>query len=55
MTQSEAPNANTFTGVSTVALAPIKISPHIEKVLVGKDDIVDLPQSFTNRVLRYAT
>jgi len=55
MTQSEAPNANTSTGVSPVALAPTKISPDIEKVLVGKDDIVDLPQSVMNRVLRYAT
>ena len=55
MTQSEAPNANTSTGVSRVVLAPTKISPDIEKVLVGKDDIVDLPQSVMNRFLRYAT
>ena len=55
ITQSEPPNPNTSTGVSRVVLAPTNISPDIEKVLVGKDDIVDLPQSVMNRVLRYAT
>ena len=55
ITQSEPLNPNTSAGITPVALAPTKISPDIEKVLVGKDDIVDLPQSVMNRVLRYAT
>ena len=55
--QSEPLNPNTYAGVSPVALAPTKIrtniSTNIEKVLVGKGDIVNLSQSFMNRVLRY--
>jgi len=43
MTQSEAPNAGTSPGTSgVVAMAASKIKTNIEKVLVGKGDVVDL-------------
>ena len=43
MTQSEAPNAGTSPGTSgVVAMAAAKIKTNIEKVLVGKGDVVDL-------------
>ena len=43
MTQSEAPNAETPAGISgTVAQAAAKIKANIEKVLVGKGDVIDL-------------
>ncbi len=43
MTQSEAPNAEATAGTSgAVALAATKIKANIEKVLVGKGDVVDL-------------
>jgi len=43
MTQSEAPNAGTSPGISgVVAMAAAKIKTNIEKVLVGKGDVVDL-------------
>ena len=43
MTQSEAPNAGTSPGTSgVVAMAASKIKANIEKVLVGKGDVVDL-------------
>ena len=43
MTQSEAPNSATPAGISgTVAQAAAKIKANIEKVLVGKGDVIDL-------------
>ena len=43
MTQSEAPNIETPAGVSgVVAQAAAKIKANIEKVLVGKGDVIDL-------------
>ena len=43
MAQSEAPNAETRAGVSgAVAQAVAKIKANIEKVLVGKGDVIDL-------------
>ena len=43
MTQSEAPNSETPASISgTVAQAAAKIKANIEKVLVGKGDVIDL-------------
>ncbi len=43
MTQSEAPKAETPTNISgAVAQAAAKIKANIEKVLVGKGDVIDL-------------